>query len=173
MAIDLDSHLGIIVMPASCTFFLNRRSISNLTCPGFGFAAAYSGRGRYINNPDFSHLPDEGPLPQGLYYIVDHQSGGRLGWLRDSYAEWTSSTKHSDWFALYRNDGKVDDSTFVQGVQRGNFRLHAAGFFGLSKGCITVPDRVQFERLRNFLKAEPAAHIPGTSITYYGTIQVR
>ncbi|GAB2905907.1 DUF2778 domain-containing protein [Paraburkholderia jirisanensis] len=160
-------------MPVSCTFFLNRRSISNLTCPGFGNVAAYSGRGRYINNADFTHLADDGPLPQGLYYIVDRESGGRLGWLYDWYYGWANNAMYSEWFALYRNDGKIDDVTFVQGVRRGNFRLHPAGIYGVSKGCVTVPDRKQFQRLRHFLKAQQTTRIPGTSIIYYGTIQVR
>ncbi|WP_254367149.1 tlde1 domain-containing protein [Paraburkholderia sp. NMBU_R16] len=35
-----------------------------------------------------------------------------------------SQTQGHQWFALYRNDGVVDDYTFIDGVRRGNFRLH-------------------------------------------------
>ncbi|MDE8555645.1 DUF2778 domain-containing protein [Pantoea vagans] len=36
-------------------------------------------------------------------------------------------TDCSTWFGLFRDDGKIDDLTFVQGIRRGNFRLHPIG----------------------------------------------
>lgn len=33
-------------------------------------------------------------------------------------------TDHNEWFGLYRDDGKIDDYTWINNVERGNFRLH-------------------------------------------------
>jgi hypothetical protein len=48
-------------------------------------------------------------------------------------------TDRSEWFALYSAD-TADDWVFVNGVQRGNFRLHPKGPRNLSEGCITLAD---------------------------------
>ena len=42
---------------------------------------------------------------------------------------------NSDWFALWRDDRGIDDETWVEGVKRGNFRLHPGT---VSEGCITI-----------------------------------
>ncbi|NRO95471.1 DUF2778 domain-containing protein [Paraburkholderia sp. NMBU_R16] len=160
-------------MPVACTFVLNRSSVSNLVCPGFGSVPAYSGRGKHIDDPGATALKKAGPLPAGTYFIVDRQSGGRLGWFNDLMADARAGTDRSRWFALYRNDGTIDDWTFVEGVRRGNFRLHPSGWWGMSEGCITLPHAGQFDKLRQFLKAQPTRKIPGTTINYYGTVTVR
>lgn len=160
-------------MPAECTFVLNRKRMSVLNCSGFGTSLAFSGNGRFVDDPDATAIPDDGPLPKGIYYIVDRQSGGRLGWLNDIGTDLLAGTHRSDWFALYRNDGRIDDWTFINGVKRGNFRLHPVGYWGISEGCITLPHRGQFERLRKFLKAQQTARIPGTNIAYYGRVSVK
>lgn len=160
-------------MPVACTFFLNRQSMSTLTCPGFGSIPAYSGLGAHVDDPGSTSLKKEGPLPTGTYYIIDRQSGGRVGWFNDLWHDVRAGTNRSQWFALYRNDGAIDDWTFVQGVRRGNFRLHPAGWWGVSQGCITLPHHRQFDKLRQFLKAQPTTRIPGTVIDYYGTVTVR
>lgn len=160
-------------MPAECVFFLNRRRISTLLCSGFGGVAAFSGNGRYVDDPAATSVPEDGPLPTGVYYIVDRQSGGRLGWLNDFRDDLLNGTHRTDWFALYRNDGVIDDWTFIKGVRRGNFRLHPVGYWGISQGCITLPNRKQFDQLRAYLKAQKTAKIPGTTIDYYGRLTVR
>ncbi|MPW20355.1 DUF2778 domain-containing protein [Paraburkholderia sp. CNPSo 3157] len=159
-------------MPVTCTFNLNRRPMSTLVCPGFGSIQAFSGNRNSIDNPDSVTLKESGPLPKGLYYIVDRESGGHLGWLWDAIKDAASDTRRSEWFALYRADGKLDDWTFINGVQRGNFRLHPVGLSGESKGCITLPSREEFKALRSYLKAQRPAFIPGTSVRYYGTVEV-
>ncbi|MGF6541170.1 hypothetical protein OKW32_004520 [Paraburkholderia youngii] len=58
-------------MPAECYFTLNRRLISVLTCKGFGNVSAFSGKPAHVNNPADTAIAGSGPLPQGLYYIVD------------------------------------------------------------------------------------------------------
>jgi len=160
-------------MPVSCTFTLNRRSMSALVCPGFGSIRAFSGNGHRINDPDFVTEKEAGPLPKGLYYIVDRESGGHPGWLWDSLKDMAASTRRTEWFALYRDDGHIDDWTFIDGVRRGNFRLHPVGRLGESDGCITLPSREEFKALRAHLKMQPPKFIPGSSTRYYGTINVQ
>lgn len=160
-------------MPVECYFTLNRTRMSALICPGFGSVAAFSGGGKYINNPGATTVKDDGPLPTGTYYIVDRQSGGRLGLVWDFFKDLRAGTQRSQWFALYRNDEKIDDYTSIQGIRRGAFRLHPVGYVGISEGCITLPNHTQFDQLRTFLKSQQTRTIPGTSINYYGTVVVR
>ncbi|HGL4259696.1 DUF2778 domain-containing protein [Burkholderia dolosa] len=103
-----------------CTFELNDKPISRFEIAGRAFPA-FSGAGPHANKRTFMCVPDLGPLPVGTYYIVDRKSGGWLGTLRDSIAG------NSEWFALYADDGRVDDETFCDDVKRGRFRLHAGG----------------------------------------------
>ncbi|MFP3617622.1 DUF2778 domain-containing protein, partial [Paraburkholderia sp. SIMBA_050] len=74
--------------------------------------------------PNSTTVPNDGPLPAGVYYIVDRQSGGRMGWLNDFRSDLLAGTHRADWFALYRNDGVIDDWTSLNGIRRGHFRLH-------------------------------------------------
>ncbi|WP_062124962.1 DUF2778 domain-containing protein [Paraburkholderia monticola] len=160
-------------MPASCTFTLNRRSTSTLVCAGFGSVTAFSGNGRHINSPDSTNVANAGAIPKGMYYIVDRESGGHLGWLWDGVKDLGADTHRAEWFALYRDDGAIDDWTLIDGVRRSNFRLHPVGRYGESDGCITLSSREQFKALRSYLKTQPPAFIPGTVTRYYGTVEVR
>ncbi|ORC49640.1 DUF2778 domain-containing protein [Paraburkholderia terricola] len=160
-------------MPIACTFRLNGQRMSALQCPGFGGVAAFSGDGSSIDDPNATAKADEGPLPTGTYYIIDRQSGGHLGWLWDAVKDTFVHSNRSEWFALYRNDGKIDDWTFINGVRRGNFRLHPVGRLGESKGCVTVANPAQFQQLRAFLTSQTQQTIPGSNINYYGTVMVR
>ncbi|WP_186109656.1 DUF2778 domain-containing protein [Burkholderia gladioli] len=160
-------------MPVECTFTLNKTAVSILNCPGFGSVAAFSGNGRYVNDPAATAITDKGPLPTGTYYIVDRQSGGHLGWLYDAVKDVTLNTRRAEWFALYRNDGKIDDWTTIKGIRRGHFRLHPVGRIGESSGCITVKNPAQFEKLRVFLKAQPIFQVPGAVLRAYGKVIVR
>ena len=78
-------------MPVFCSFTLNRKETSQLVCSGFGQVETYSGQKIGRDNPDEVADVDVGPLPPGTspgtYYIVDRQSGGRFGGLRDFIAE--------------------------------------------------------------------------------------
>ncbi|WGS50647.1 DUF2778 domain-containing protein [Paraburkholderia sp. D15] len=154
-------------MPITCTFTLNNRSMSMLVCPGIGGMPAFSGLGRAVNDPGEVARADIGPLPPGTYFIIDRQSGGRLGWF------WDNMPGHNpkEWFALYRDDGIIDDETFVSGVRRGNFRLHPRGSMGISKGCITLARKEDFEKLRTILHNQQPFFV-GAGIKAYGRIEV-
>jgi len=154
-------------------FTLNNQPMSILEGQGRKFAA-FSGTGAEINNFNAVSHANTGPLPTGLYYIVDRESGGRLGHLRDAIHNQSSGSDNNDWFGLYRGDGKIDDWTFVSGVKRGNFRLHPAGVRRISYGCITLPSKIEFYRLRDSLRNTAIIYkIPGTGTRYYGTILVK
>ena len=154
-----------------CTFRLNGNALSNLSCPGIGFFPAYSGNtGQHRNNPDSVAVKDIGPLPPGKYYIVDRPRSLSTR-IKDVFATEYTGSDRSAWFALYRVDSNIDDLTFIGQVQRGNFRLHPAGYEGISNGCITLPSRCHFAVLREALMKTPTVMV-SSSFNAYGTIQV-
>ena len=150
---------------ASCTFRLNSQLFTQFTYDGV-HCTAFSGNGPHRNNPTSGNVPNDGSIPPGRYHIVDRQSGGRLGPILD----WI--TDRDIWFALWRDDGTIDDSTFVEGVRRGEFRLHPKGPRGISLGCITIEYHGEFDALRTYLLAQPTMHIPHTKTRTYGTVDV-
>ncbi|WP_157686603.1 DUF2778 domain-containing protein [Paraburkholderia phymatum] len=161
-------------MPVACTFPLNRKTMSTLHCEGIGDFAAFSGNDGWTkNNPAAAAIPKAGPLPPGRYYIVDRGSGGFFTHIKDFILDLWSNTERGTWFALYRDDGEIDDWTFVEGVRRGNFRLHPHGRLNLSEGCITLADPVGFFRLRDHLIHTARMAIPGGKGFAYGTVDVR
>lgn len=88
-----------------CSFDLNNQPMSALKIGALS-VPAFSGQGQYINKRSSACLIGQGPIPPGQYYIFDRQGGGRLEWFRNLFSD------HSDWFALYAIDGKIDDETF-------------------------------------------------------------
>lgn len=161
-------------MPINCTFLLNNRSISTLMCPGIGGFAAFSGMPVDRDNAAAAGHADSGPLPPGRYYIIDRQSGGHLGWLYDFARAYGYGTDRSQWFALYRDDGKIDDETYINGVRRGAFRLHPIGPMRRSEGCITLTSPAGFTKLSGYLRSKGAIlAVPGTGLKAYGTVEVR
>jgi hypothetical protein len=149
----------------TCSLILNNLRFTKLVTD-VGRFTAFSGDGKDRNNPSSESVRDGGPIPLGLYHIVDRPSGGRLGAIRDA------ATGRFEWFALYRDDGTIDDETFVDSVKRGQFRLHPLGPLGMSTGCVVLQYRAEFNSLRSCLLAAPVANIPGTSMRTYGTIDV-
>lgn len=61
--------------------------------------------------------------------------------------------------------------SFIEEVARGNFRLHPAGYEGISNGCITLPSPSHFAMLREALMKTPTVLVT-ESLKAYGTIQV-
>ena len=163
-------------MGAACVFDLNRKELSVLSCTGGGAPArltAYSGRNQGRDNPDAVALPEVGPIPKGTYYIVDRQAGGRLGWLHDLWGRYGwGSSDHTQWFMLW--NPSTGDTTIVDNVRRGSFRLHPEGRMRLSEGCITVTDLSGFQQLAEALRRNgPDIAVPGTNMKAYGTVEVK
>jgi hypothetical protein len=149
-----------------CSFVLNDQPMSAFRAGSAEFPA-FSGLAPHINKRTSICIPDHGPIPPGTYYILDRESGGRLGW----FYEWYE--RQTDWFALYADDGRMDDWTFCNEVRRGNFRLHPKGRRGISKGCITIDRANDFHVLRHLLTASKKRLIPRTTLLAYGKVVVR
>ncbi|MFM0730359.1 DUF2778 domain-containing protein [Paraburkholderia sediminicola] len=158
-------------MPAACTFSLNAQKTSVLSCPGVGLFSAFSGTSTGRDNPKAVAQSDIGPLPPGRYYIVDRQSGGRAGWIRDlAAAVYGADRRH--WFMLWREG--TGDTTLINGIKRGAFRLHPMGPRGLSEGCITIVNPDQFNVLADYLHKQGATlPIPGSTLKAYGYVDVQ
>ena len=149
-----------------CSFTLNDRITSVFEIAGRSYPA-FSGLDDHANKRRDVCLPDLGPIPTGAYYIVDRQSGGHMGWWYDAFGD------KPDWFALYADDGRIDDETFCNGVRRGNFRLHPAVGRGLSKGCITIQQQSDFNIIKGMLRGVKNVKVPCTDILTYGKVIVR
>lgn len=117
-----------------CPFELNDKPMSTFKLAGLSFPA-FSGYGNNINKRSTVCLAGAGAIPPGTYYLLDRESGGRLGGL------WDRIKGRTNWFALYADDGRIDDYTFCNEIERGNFRLHPKGPRGISKGCIDREQR--------------------------------
>lgn len=113
-----------------------------------------------------------GPIPPGKYWIVSRAEGGYRSKAITWFKNVTTGVRHQDWFALYRDDGAIDDYTWFRGVERGNFRLHPNGRFGKSDGCITLLNSSDFYMLRAALLRSPEVKVPGTSLMSFGCIEV-
>ena len=149
-----------------CSFELNDKPMSAFKIGAQQFVA-FSGLSPYVNKRMAICIPNLGPIPPGTYYIVDRESGGILGRLYDSFGQ------RGDWFALYANDGKIDDTTYCNEVERGNFRLHPKVGRGISKGCITIDRQSDFNLIQAMLKGAPKQGIPGSKLMAYGEVVVR
>ncbi len=149
-----------------CTFELNGKPMSLFNCGATSFPA-FSGFGAHANRREFACDAGVGPIPSGIYYIFDRESGGLLGPVRDFFND------RSDWFALHAIDEKIDDETFCDMVKRGSFRLHPKGALGISEGCITIESRSDYQRLRAMLKGSSTVTVPGSPLKAYGRVIVK
>ncbi|WDD95139.1 DUF2778 domain-containing protein [Burkholderia sp. FERM BP-3421] len=149
-----------------CSFKLNGENMSSLKRGSLSFPA-FSGMDRHRNQRRSARIPHLGPIPPGTYYVLDRQSGGMLGQLKELFND------KRDRFALYAIDGKIDDEVFCNRVRRGQFRLHPKGNLGISEGCITLERSIDFYRVRRILKGQRTTVIPGTQLQMYGRVTVR
>jgi hypothetical protein len=82
------------------------------------------------------------------------------------------TTDRTKWFTLWNPDG--GDMTMVNGIKRGEFRLHPMGPLRLSHGCITVSSPLEFDSLQRYIRSRaPDIPIPGSNMKAYGTVEVR
>ncbi|MBC8639475.1 DUF2778 domain-containing protein [Caballeronia sp. EK] len=158
-------------------FVVDNAPTLTLVMAGVGAFLAFSGNDSYRNRGGCTAVAGAGPIPAGKYWIVDRPTGGiksqMQAWLKDSWNSATGNPSHHyEWFALYRDDGLIDDWTWIDGVERGNFRLHPIGGQGVSFGCITLKSVADFQRLRQML-LQTATIAAGTSgLRAYGWIEV-
>ena len=144
-------------------FIINNADYSPLSFPGLGTFMAFSGNGAYRNRGGCGAIPKEGPIPAGRYWVVQRGEGGfwskKIAASKDLWNEAFKGAefKHSEWFALYRDDFAIDDYTWRNAVNRGNFRLHPGT---LSEGCITVPHNPDYALIRNALLRAAPVEVP-------------
>jgi hypothetical protein len=148
-----------------------------LVVDGVGIFAAFSGDKAYMNRGGCTAIPERGPIPAGRYWIVARPTGGALTriqtWAKDKLSAFVGPpTHHDEWFALYRDDGMIDDWTWIDGVKRGNFRLHPKTGAGISLGCITLLSIADFHRLRLALLHTPTMPAGNSGVRAYGWIDV-
>jgi hypothetical protein len=66
------------------------------------------------------------------------------------------------------------DTTVINGVARGEFRLHPEGDLQLSDGCIALKFPNEFDALQRYIRLHPAdLPVPGSTLKAYGTVDVR
>ncbi|QYM92472.1 DUF2778 domain-containing protein [Dickeya zeae] len=158
-------------------FIVNNADYSPLTLLGVGTFMAFSGNKIYRNRGGCTDVPENGPIPAGRYWIVDRPTGGMrsqvMTWSKDKLNSILGNpSNHSEWFALYRDDEKIDDYTWINGVERGNFRLHPVGGRGISLGCITLRHYSDFAAIRAALLRTRMQPVRNTGLKSYGTIEV-
>jgi hypothetical protein len=160
-------------MPVKCTFTLNGKNTSQLMCEGIGQFEAYSGQMQGRNNPAMAATPEIGPIPKGTYFLVDRASGGMFGWAYDIVGPLLHlTTDHSQWFALW--NPRTGDTTMINGISRGAFRLHPDGPHHLSEGCITLLHGDEFDRLQRYIRrSPPSLPVPATTLKAYGWVEVK
>ncbi len=154
----------VISMALQGKFIINDADFSPLTLYGVGTFMAFSGNGAYRNRGGCAGIPDNGPIPVGKYWIVNRGEGGflskKITAAKDFYNEKFKGAefKHTEWFALYRDDGTIDDNTWVENVNRRNFRLHPGTN---SQGCITIVHNSDYRLIRNALLQTAPMPVPG------------
>ena len=132
----------------------------------------FSGNNEHRNNPDSVGDPDNGPIPPGKYYVIERQSGGLLGEIREAVYEFFFDNDKRKWLALIAIDNRIDDSTCINGKVRSLFRMHAGS---KSLGCITFMDKSVFEEVRQFIldtDSETVKNAQGGEYVYYGILEV-
>ncbi|WP_261120413.1 DUF2778 domain-containing protein [Serratia ficaria] len=135
--------------------------------------SVFSGNKHYTNQPGCTDVPNNGAIPAGTYWIVDRPSGGLKSQAMTLFKDLVTNVDHNIWFALYRDDGTINDRTWINGVMRGQFRLHPIGPLGLSEGCITFYSQNEFSRLRAALLKAKTVTVLGTRLRAYGTIEIK
>ncbi len=150
----------------SCRFELNNKHMSTFWYGTRPFPA-FSGIGEHRNRRLSVCIVNKGPTPPGTYYIFDRQTGELLGAFYDMFND------HSNWFALYAIDGKIDDETYCKEVKRGAFRLHPKGDLGISRGCITIESQTDYQFLRTLLRSSAPQVVPDSKLKACGKVVVR
>lgn len=85
-------------------------TVAKLFCAGVGVFPVFSGLASMMNRMGCAGLTN-GPIPTGKYWIVDRPRGGLKSWAKQIEKEWRTGNDYNSWFALYRQDGLVNDIT--------------------------------------------------------------
>lgn len=151
----------------------DRKKLS-LACPGIGNFDVFSGDVPFTNRAECTSI-DHSAIPSGKYWIVDRPEGPWKSRLLTWGEDFATGNDHSTWFGLYRDDGSIDDHTFISGIQRSNFRIHPLrpDGSGTSWGCITFFRTSDFMSFRQSLLRVQKGKVKHTDLTTYGTVTVK
>ena len=161
----------------SCKVDFNRLyeggKIAKLYCAGVGIFPVFSGLFPHTNRIGCGGN-ENGPIPTGKYRIVDRPRGGVRSRLKEYEKHIRTGNDYSSWFALYRQDGLIDDSTYIGETLRRSFRLHPLrpDGTGVSDGCLTFMYHADFDKLRSALLNSHTRDIPIIHLKAYGEIEV-
>lgn len=142
---------------------LNGADYAPFNLYGVGVFMAHSGLGAYRNNANCMAIPYAGPTPPGKYWIIDRKEGSWLSQKREEIHDGFNKIigrrafGKTDWFALWCDDWDIDDYTWIDGVKRGNFRLHPGT---VSKGCITIAHDSDYAMIHNALMNTSLIQVP-------------
>lgn len=142
-------------------------------CSDIGVFPVFSGLRGYKNTIEFSGR-ENGPIPLGKYWIVNGPEGGIYSRFRTWQKQQKTGNKYGEWFALYRQDGFIDDVTYIDGRRRGSFRLHPLrpDGSGVSDGCITFCNRSDFYKFRSALLTTNTSKIHCSGLVAFGEVNV-
>jgi len=145
----------------------------NFRCAGVSVYPVFSGLGAFKNMLEFSGRQN-GPIPLGRYWIVDRPEGGIYSRFRTWQKQQKTGNHYQELFALYRQDGFIDDVTFINGHRRGSFRIHPLrpDGSGVSDGCITFCNRSDFYHLRDALLNTERIAVHCSGLQAYGEVNV-
>ncbi|MFC0397844.1 DUF2778 domain-containing protein [Paraburkholderia rhizosphaerae] len=158
-------------------FVIDNTTLSPLVMFGVGSFPAFSGDGIYLNRGGCTKIVNKGPIPAGRYWIVDRPTGGfrsqAEAFIKDVRNQFHGAPSHrEEWFALFCDDGQIDDYTWIDGVRRGNFRLHPKAGLGTSLGCITLQSYTHFRVVRQALMQTATVPAGNSGLQAYGWIEV-
>ncbi|OXL41930.1 hypothetical protein CA284_02980 [Enterobacter mori] len=140
---------------------------------GVGTFSVFSGIEPVTNIAECAFIRNAA-LPVGTYWIVDAPEGSIANRVERFVKDFKNGTDHSEWFGLF-NASTMADNVFVNGVDRGSFRLHPLrpNGEGESWGCITFYNIPDFQLVRQSLLARKKIRVPGgKGLMAYGRIDV-
>ncbi|CAI1614424.1 Protein of uncharacterised function (DUF2778) [Serratia quinivorans] len=150
------------------------RKKAKFHCYGKGTFEVFSGQAPRINMPRCSFI-ENAALPPGQYWIVDRPLGGIKNRILTFGKDTWFGTNHDEWFGLY-NFQTMSDTTFVNGISRGAFRLHPLrpDGTGESWGCITFFRNSDFQQVRRAILSRKKFKVPGSrnGLLAYGRVDV-
>ena len=152
-----------------------------LVCHGLGTYEVVSGLYAFHNDVNCSYK-DEAPIPPGLYYITERESGSIKNVIQNwALEQWRSAhgvtNDKSKWFSLISAETKAD-TIYINNSSRGSFRFHPLNSDGSghSAGCVTFYSYNDFHYVRNALLDTRNTTILNQknvgNVTAYGTLRV-
>ena len=127
----------------ACSFELNNQPLSAFSLGAIS-VQAFSGNGTHINKRVSACLSGLGPITLGEYYIFDRQGAGHLEVYKNLFND------HSEWFALYALDAKIDDETYCNKENAGVLGCTQKGQGALVKVASLLKNSLTFNAFAHY-----------------------